>query len=148
MTLNDFEKFVEDKIVLRGFSYYENGDVKKLEKVSENEFSALVFGSEIYTVYVKLDGETIIEYECDCPYDWGDTCKHAVAVFFRLRAKDFTDSTEKFETVMNSVNDEALRIFFTNLLKKDRKFRKEFFRTFDKDFEEDEDEDEFDEDYY
>ena len=148
MNLQNFEQFVEAKIVERGFDYYQNGDVHRVEKVSENEFSAVVFGSRIYTVYVKLDGSEIVEYECDCPYDWGDTCKHAVAVFYKLRAKDFTDSAQKFEAVLESVNDLALRVFVRKLLKTDRKFRSEFFRTFDQDFADDGFEDEFDEDYY
>ena len=148
MTLKDFEQFVEGKIVQRGFDYYENEDVRKVEKVSGNEFSAVVFGSRIYSVYVKLNGNEILEYECDCPYDWGDTCKHAVAVFYKLRAKDFTDSAEKLKNIFGNLHDDALRNFVQNLLKKDRKFRNEFLREFDEDFEEDEFEDEFDEDYY
>jgi hypothetical protein len=39
MNLKNFESEVEQKIVGRGLSYYKGGDVKKLEKVSENEFS-------------------------------------------------------------------------------------------------------------
>ena len=148
MNLKDFEKFVEDKIVSRGKAYFQDGDVRKLEKVSENEFSAVVTGTSLYTVYVKLKGETIVEYECDCPYDYGDTCKHAVAVFYKLRAKDFTDSAEKLKELLDNLHPDALRKFITNLLKKDRKFRNEFMREFDEDFVDDEFEDEFDEDYY
>lgn len=148
MTLKDFEQFIEDKIIKRGFDYYKNEDVRKVEKVSENEFSAVVFGSRIYTVYVKLNGNEILEYECDCPYDYGNTCKHAVAVFYKLRAKDFTDSAEKLKNILSNLETDTLRKFVTNLLKKDRKFRNEFLREFDEDFEEDEFEDEFDEDYY
>ena len=148
MNLKDFEKFVEDKIVSRGKGLFKDGDVRKVEKVSENEFSAAVAGTNLYTVYVKLNGETIVEYECDCPYDHGNTCKHAVAVFYKLRAKDFTDSAEKLKELLENLHNDALRKFITNLLKKDRKFRIEFLREFDEDFEEDEFEDEFDEDYY
>jgi uncharacterized Zn finger protein len=148
MTLKDFEKLIEDKIVSRGYQYYNDGDVRKLEKLSENEFSAVVTGTSLYTVYVKLNGETIVEYECDCPYDYGDTCKHTVAVFYKLRAKDFTDSAEKLKEILDNLHNNALRKFVTNLLKKDRKFRNEFLREFDEDFEEDEFEDEFDENYY
>ena len=78
----------------------------------------------------------------------GDTCKHAVAVFYKLRAKDFTDSAEKLKELLANLHNDALRVFVKNLLKKDRKFRNEFLREFDEDFEEDEFEDEFDEDYY
>ena len=148
MNLKDFENFVEDKIVKRGHDYFKNDEVRKVEKVSENEFSAVVIGTSLYTVYVKLKGETIVEYECDCPYDHGNTCKHAVAVFYKLRAKDFTDSAEKLKAILDNLHADNLRKFVTNLLKKDRKFRNEFLREFDEDFEEDEFEDEFDEDYY
>ncbi len=50
MKLKSFETNVERKIVERGLDYYRSGDVKKLEKVGENEFSAIVFGSEKYSV--------------------------------------------------------------------------------------------------
>ena len=148
MNLTDFEKFVEDKIVSRGFEYFKHNEVRKVEKVSENEFSAVVSGTNLYTVYVKLNGNEIVEYECDCPYDFGNTCKHAVAIFYKLRAKDFTDSAEKLKAIFDNLHNDALRKFVTALLKKDRKFRNEFLREFDENFEEDEFEDEFDEDYY
>lgn len=149
-TLDNFEHLVEQKIVERGLEYFKDGDVKKLEKVGKNEFSALVFGTYKYDVFVKLDGKTITEYKCSCPYDWGNTCKHAVAVFYKLRAKDFTDSAEKIKQLLDGIQPDALQRFVRNLLKKDRDFRNEFFRTFDENFEEEEDEDDefFDEDYY
>jgi uncharacterized Zn finger protein len=69
MNLKSFEIEVERKTVERGLDYYRSGDVKKLEKVGENEFSATVFGSDKYSVFIKLNGDTIIGHECDCPYD-------------------------------------------------------------------------------
>ena len=147
MNLKNFESEVEQKIVGRGLSYYKGGDVKRLEKVSENEFSAFVFGTEKYSVYVKLTGETIVEHECDCPYDFGDVCKHEVAVFYAIRSKDFVDSSGKLKSLLENLHESALRKFVSNLLVKDSSFRREFLREFDEDFEED-DEDEFDEDYY
>lgn len=147
MTLTNFEIEVEQKIVGRGLDYYKNGDIGKLEKVGENEFSAVVFGTEKYSVYVKTNGTTIIAHECDCPYDYGDVCKHKVAVFYAIRHGNFSDTGDKLTALLESLHDSALRRFVSNLLKKDRRFRQEFLREFDEDFEED-DEDEFDEDYY
>ena len=146
MNLKNFESEIENKIVGRGLSYYKGGDVKKLEKVSENEFSAVVFGTEKYSVYVKLNGETIVEHECDCPYDFGDVCKHKVAVFYAIRSGNFSDTGDKLNALLENLHESALHRFVTNLFKKDRNFRQEFLREFDEDFEED-DEDEFDEDY-
>lgn len=148
MTLDNFEQFVEPKIIGRGFDYFKEGEVVRLEKVSEREFSALVFGTEKYDVFVKLSDREIVEYECSCPYDYGDTCKHAVAVFYKLRKNDFTDSAEKLREIFENLDNGVLRSFVNDLLKKDSKFRQEFLRTFDEDFTEDEDEEFFDEDYY
>ena len=67
MTLDDFKQMVEPKIVERGLDYYKDGYVSRLEKVGENEFSALVFGTRKYNVFVKLDGRTIAEYEVRLP---------------------------------------------------------------------------------
>ena len=147
MNLKNFESEVEQKIVARGMNYYRGGDVKRLEKVSENEFSAVVFGTEKYSVFVKLKGETIIEHECDCPYDYGDVCKHKVAVFYAIRSGNFSNLSDKLNSLLENLHESALRKYVSNLLKTDSKFRREFLREFDEDFEED-DEDEFDEDYY
>jgi len=147
MKLKSFETDVERKIVERGLDYYRSGDVKKLEKVGENEFSAMVFGTEKYNVFIKLNGDAIAAHECDCPYDYGNVCKHKVAVFYAIRNGNFSDTSDKLNSLLESLHESALRRFVSNLFKKDSQFRREFLREFDEDFEEDED-DEFDEDYY
>ncbi len=147
MNVKNFESEVENKIVGRGLSYYKGGDVKRLEKVGENEFSAMVFGTERYSVYVKTDGDAIIEHECDCPYDFGDVCKHKVAVFYAIRDGNFSDTSGKLKSLLENLHESALQRFVSNLLKKDQGFRREFLREFDEDSEEDEDEF-FDQDDY
>ena len=147
MKLNNFEIEVERKIVERGLDYYKSSDVKKLEKVGADEFSAVVFGTSKYSVNVKLNGDAIIEHECDCPYEYGNVCKHKVAVFYAIRKGNFTDTSGKLNALLENLHEAALRRFVSNLLKKDQSFRREFLREFDEDFEENE-EDFFDEDYY
>jgi uncharacterized Zn finger protein len=148
MTLTNFETFVEAKIVERGYGYFQDGSISKVEEIGEGEFNAVAFGTNIYDVYVKVDGETIVEYYCDCPYDWGDTCKHEVAVFYKLRNKDFVNTGDKISEILDNLHNDALHRFVSALLKKDRKFRQNFLREFDEDFEEDEDEFDEDENYY
>ncbi|HLL99820.1 MAG TPA: SWIM zinc finger family protein [Pyrinomonadaceae bacterium] len=139
---------VETKIIERGYDYYKRGRVAKVEQVAEGEFSAVAFGSDDYEVYVKIDGESIVEYECDCPYEWGNTCKHAVAVFYQIRYGNFTSGTgERFQTILKELSDKDLRNFISGLLKRDRNFRRKFLRSFDKEFDREDDED-FNEDYY
>jgi uncharacterized Zn finger protein len=96
MNLNDFEKKVEPKIIDRGFSYYENEAISEIEEVDRNEFAATVYGSEEYEVYIKFDNQqNIIKHTCDCPYDWGNVCKHEVAVMYYLKDTDFSGSSFK-----------------------------------------------------
>ena len=148
MTLTNFEGMVETKIIERGYDYYKRGRVAKVEQVAEGEFSAVAFGSDDYEVYVKIDGESIVEYECDCPYEWGNTCKHAVAVFYQIRYGNFTSGTgERFQTILKELSAKDLRNFIFGLLKRDRNFRRKFLRSFDKEFDREDDED-FNEDYY
>ena len=63
MQLKNFEENIEQKIVERGLSYYKGGDVKRLEKVGADEYSAVVFGTERYSVFVKLKDDAIIGME-------------------------------------------------------------------------------------
>ena len=149
MTLTNFEGLVEAKIVERGYDYYKRGRIAQVEQVGDGEFSAIAFGSDDYEVYVRIDGERIVEYECDCPYDWGNTCKHAVAVFYQIRYGNFTSQTsDKFNSILKDLPDKALRNFVLKLLKRDRNFRRKFLREFDEEFEDDEDDEFFNEDYY
>ncbi len=147
ITLDNFEQSIESKIVQRGLNYFNDGDIARLEKVGDGEFSALVLGSDRYEVFVKLDGKTVSEHDCDCPYDYGDVCKHKVAVFYAIRNGDFSDTGHKLNSLLENLHDSALRRFVSNLLKKDRSFRQEFLREFDEDFEEDEDDEFFDDEY-
>ena len=138
MMLSNFEAFVEPKIKDRGYSYYRQGDIK-VEKVGDSEFSAVAFGTEVYGIYIRLDGETIVENECDCPYDWGDVCKHVVAALYQIRDGNYQDAAGKITAILNQLSADALREFVTDLVKKDRQFRRRFLRKFDADFvEEDE----------
>ncbi len=86
MTLHDFETHIERKILDRGFDYYEQDQVIRVEQFEKGEFSAKVRGSEQYGVYLQLGpGQRVIDHRCSCPYDWGAYCKHEVAVMYWLR---------------------------------------------------------------
>lgn len=100
MNLNDFENYIEKKIIERGRDYYINGYVLSLEEVDENVFEAEVEGTEFYNVEVELDDKLdIVDTFCDCPYDLGEYCKHQVAVFLALR-----DTKRKASGRKSSVN--------------------------------------------
>ena len=86
MNLKNFEEFIRLKIVDRGLDYYEDGQIVEVEQFEKGVFNAVVWGSERYSVTVKLDVHlNITDHSCSCPYDWDDCCKHLVAVLFHLR---------------------------------------------------------------
>jgi len=94
MNLQNFEEYIDGKILSRGENYFKHGYITSLEHDGD-DWVAEVEGSEIYTVNVSLsdDGEVLESY-CDCPYDFGGCCKHEVAVFFALKEKGDKLSTE------------------------------------------------------
>lgn len=86
MTLENFEKKIPEHILDRGADYFEMGNIENVEKVDVGEFSAIVLGSEEYSVFLKFDRQDeIMEHSCNCPYDRGNFCKHLVAVLFYLK---------------------------------------------------------------
>lgn len=85
MNINNFQKYINQTILGRGYDYYMDGQVDEEYVHKGNTYIFLVEGTEVYEVAVELDksGE-IIHAECDCPYDLGPICKHEAAVFFQL----------------------------------------------------------------
>lgn len=85
MNINNFQKYINQTILGRGYDYYMGGHVDEEYVRKGNTYIFLVEGRGAYEVSVDLDdlGE-ILHAECDCPYDLGPICKHKAAVFFQL----------------------------------------------------------------
>lgn len=120
LTLDNFEDSVSREIVQRGQQYFLNKSILSLEETNDNEWEAEVEGSEIYTVTVHLSGREITQYTCNCPYDGGITCKHAVSVFFALRKnfKKIQEGKQKSPKVKKITLDELLAKISYEELKK------------------------------
>jgi hypothetical protein len=86
MNLDTFEKRIDSTILSRGRSSYRENSVLSLEMTSSNHYKAKVRGTRLYEVTVTLDDDREGEdSSCTCPYDWGEHCKHQVAVMYALR---------------------------------------------------------------
>jgi len=86
MNLNDFERFIDSRILDRGRRYFEEGRVLSAEETAANAYTAEVDGTELYVVDIQLDNQgDILDIACDCPYDMGEYCKHQVAALLALR---------------------------------------------------------------
>lgn len=83
--LNEFEQLIDETILKRGLAYFKGGAITDFSKISNGEYEAIVSGTEDYTVQLEVENNTIIEHNCDCPYDMGTVCKHVVAVIFHLQ---------------------------------------------------------------
>jgi len=86
MNIGNFEAEIEEKILARGETYFSDGFVIDFWSDSPGQFCAVVGGTIPYDVEIYLDqaGE-IVHHDCDCPYDWGEYCKHEVAVLLTIR---------------------------------------------------------------
>ena len=84
ITISNFEKYVLPQILVRGEDYYESGAVLEIEEESTGEWIATVCGTENYEVTVSMEGNEIVAWECDCPYD-GNICKHVIATLLAIR---------------------------------------------------------------
>ena len=133
MNLNNFEEQIERKIIDRGFSYYENDYVEDFEQVDKGEFIAIVEGSESYSITINLDKNLeIIDHSCNCPYDWGEYCKHEVAVLFYIKDneeyKNKPDNTGKIGILKGEIekyNHKELKKLIIDLSKRNGDFRNE-----------------------
>jgi len=85
LRLDNFEENIEPIILQRGYDYFIEGRVSRIE-AHEHGIDAEVEGSDDYIVSLFLEPSGHITYtNCNCPYDWGPFCKHQVAVFYALR---------------------------------------------------------------
>lgn len=96
MTLQDFENQIDSKILKRGKEYFNNEHVEFLEETKKGYWTANVSGTDEYTVEIQLGNkDSIKKCFCDCPYDYGDICKHIVAVLYAISEEKVIDITPK-----------------------------------------------------
>lgn len=83
--LDKFQEEINDRILERGSEYYLERRVAKEGSDGEWQFFS-VEGSEPYKVRLKIEGNDVKDYECDCPYDMGPVCKHIAACLYSIKA--------------------------------------------------------------
>lgn len=140
-TLNNFTILLSATQVKKGKEYFESGAVDEVLEVTNNEWQAEVTGTEVYYVKVKLKEVTICGTSCDCPHD-DPFCKHVIAVLFHIQdhkniltktAIPSTSATKKkgvktasFETVLEKINEKALKEFVKSFAARNKEFRNLF----------------------
>ncbi|WP_199883758.1 SWIM zinc finger family protein [Anaerosinus massiliensis] len=108
MNLDNFEYYIDAKIITRGSDYFENHCVNTIKETKKNLYEMEVEGTELYFVEVELDDEkNIISTQCDCPYDMGAYCKYQVAAFFALREMKTMDDHKQTDVLKTTRNSEV-----------------------------------------
>ena len=125
-------KFWKDRfqphILERGLAYFDEGRVSELER-TEDGYTATVKGTEEYEVEILLEGDSIEDMFCDCPYaEDGTACKHMAAVLFAVAAAEphQRNDTAKKERLtpaglVEKIPDSQLRPLLTDLISADKK---------------------------
>ena len=76
----DLEALVPRKIFERGSAYYyEDNAVGRIRRTGDT-FKTKVEGTETYRVELIIRAGKPPKIYCDCPYDYGDVCKHGITL--------------------------------------------------------------------
>ena len=144
MKIHALKQYISDTIYQRGKEYYENGLIENVEHEFPDKWSCEVDGSDIYDVNVELNGNEILFWSCDCPYDQGNICKHVVAflIFIKEHREEYPvkKAIEKNDQNNNnsleflkSMDEQEMQKFIREYAKKNPEFTKEVERHFMKD---------------
>ncbi|MDR1538244.1 MAG: hypothetical protein LBU32_09670 [Clostridiales bacterium] len=126
MNIYNFEDYVDDVILERGWDYFKKGRVLSIENI-DGEWVAEISGKGgDYSVSVTVSASGDIESSCcDCPYDWGGHCKHEVAVFYSLREENLfaTQKGSDLEEGLSKLDKSELLQILIQKASVDRKFK-------------------------
>ena len=119
----------DDKVVARGNGCYRYGCVEKLTLSSDGKFVAEVAGSEEdnYETFIEIKDDAVQDYGCDCPYDWGDVCKHLIAVALAIQDGKFTQAQprlteQEFYELLLGIDPDELLDFLAEYARRDSNF--------------------------
>lgn len=123
-----WKDWFQPHILERGRAYYEEGRVLEMEQ-TENGYTATVDGTEEYEVEILMDGNSIEDMLCDCPYaEDGNYCKHMAAVLFAVNAgeppaKKAPTKKERLtpDSLVRMIPDDQFRPLLTELVSADDK---------------------------
>ena len=118
LTINNFDKYVNQGVVERGKRLFGLKRVYDITQTNEGAWAAYVEGTnDEYAVRIAFKDEEIVKSNCTCPYD-GNICKHAVALLFELRKQFKEVLSQRAETLVQG-EDGVFRTKNDNNVNKD-----------------------------
>lgn len=129
----------------RGSDYYDQGRVKKVMN-ERNVYEGKVKGTSTYDVRLVADGHAL-DFTCNCTYEMGGICKHAVAMGLAILDGEYEFTPEEvsklqeenrttiaysntylFEEVFYIAKDELKTQFLHQLLTQNEQLRNDFIQ--------------------
>ena len=95
MTIQNFDKFVDETLVKQGKEAFEKGQVSSLEELEDGLWVATVEGATTYEVEILLHKNTIRETSCSCERSRKGVCYHTIAAFLAMEAKKQQKATKE-----------------------------------------------------
>ena len=94
-----------------GIDYYQSKKVKKIKKISDNEYDSIVSGTEEYNVHIDINHPR--KSTCTCPFAAGRRviCKHMVATFFTI----YPEEAERIIKEEQEYEEDEERLFEEHL---------------------------------
>jgi uncharacterized Zn finger protein len=90
-TIDDIKELATSRSFERGENYFISGEVGKIKRKG-NLFEETVYGSIEYNVSLDIT-KNQLNFQCNCPYDFGGICKHAVAFSFEKLDGNYSENT-------------------------------------------------------
>lgn len=125
--MESWKNWFQPHILERGRIYFDEGRVSDLER-TEDGCTATVEGTEEYEVEILMDGDSIEDMICDCPYaEEGNACKHMAAVLFAAAAESSREKAPAKKErltpagLVEKIPDSQLRPLLTELVSADKK---------------------------
>jgi hypothetical protein len=95
MNIETFREETNERILERGYDYWESGAIQEPVHIEGDTYTAVVMGSEAYQVSIGLDKQGDITHSCTCPYDFGPVCKHVIALLFEIEDRELQGAGER-----------------------------------------------------
>jgi len=140
-SLSEIIYCADEKVLARGRDYYASGQIKGVILAPDGIFNAEVNGSEgeLYHVFITIENDAVVDFGCDCPYDWGDVCKHIVAVCLAIQNGNYKKTRKSSakndlntRALLNNVTSEQLKEFVIAHAERDLQFKNELQLAFGK----------------
>lgn len=97
-----FIDYVSERIIARGYDYFESDMVLEVEQTDTYEYRGLVKGSRNEPYSVMINTKNHKAAVCDCPYaEGGNICKHMVALYLAA----FPEEADQYEYCLDSYDE-------------------------------------------